>query len=71
MVVFGLSIWILVERPSYINLSVLIDMKITVYSSGAIVLLIVSIVSILLSCFGCLGAIKEHRCMLATVSHNS
>jgi len=72
--VFGLSIWVLVDKPSFFNLfeeakdvSGLSDgFNIQFFTSAAYILLVVSIVAVLLSFFGCYGSIKRNKCMLAT-----
>lgn len=40
------------------------------YMSAAYILIATGIVVILISFFGCLGAVKEIKCMLLTVSHH-
>ena len=42
--------------------------QIQVYQSATIVLLVLSILVIIITFFGCCGAYKENRCLLATVS---
>ena len=41
--------------------------QIQVYQSATIVLLVLSILVIIITFFGCCGAYKENRCLLATV----
>jgi len=72
--VFGLSIWVLVDKPSFLDLfeeakdvsGLSEDFDIQFFTSAAYILLVVSIVAVLLSFFGCYGAIKRNKCMLAT-----
>ena len=63
----GLSIWILVDQPSFLNVLNEVSVDFPVYTSAAIVLLVVSILVILIAFLGCCGAQQESRCMLATV----
>jgi len=72
--VFGLSIWVLVDKPSFLNLFEEAkefaghsdDFNIQFFTSAAYILLVVSLVAVLLSFFGCYGAFKKNKCMLAT-----
>ena len=43
------------------------DVSVPIYTSAVILFLIVSISAIFISFFGCCGAYKESKCMLATV----
>merc|ERR1711970_1401863 len=42
------------------------DFNIHIYTSAAYILLVVSFLIVLISFFGCCGAIKENKCMLGT-----
>jgi len=72
--VFGLAIWVIVDKPSFLNLfeeaqSVADfsgDFNIEIFTNAAYILLAVSIVAVLLSFLGCYGAYKKNKCMLAT-----
>jgi len=74
LAVFGLGIWVLVDKPSFLNLfeeaqkvSGLSDeFNIHIYTSAAYILLVVSFLIVIISFFGCCGAIKEDKCMLGT-----
>jgi len=72
--VFGAGIWVLVDKPSFLNLfnqaqevsGLNDDFNIEIYTSAAYTLLIVSLIIVVLSFFGCCGAIKQSKCMLGT-----
>merc|ERR1711915_520125 len=72
--VFGAGIWVLVDKPSFLNLfnqaqevsGINDDFNIEIYTSAAYILLIVSLIIVVLSFFGCCGAIKQSKCMLGT-----
>jgi len=74
LVVFGLGIWVLVDKPSFLNLfdeaqkvsGITDDFNISIYTSAAYILLVVSFLVVLISFFGCCGAWKENKCMLGT-----
>jgi len=73
-VVIGLSIWILVDSPSFLDVLEFANADVsdvTIYSAGVIVLLVVACLAFLLSCFGCVGAARENKCMLITVSNTN
>jgi hypothetical protein len=70
--VFGVSIWFLVDSPSFMDLfskaeEILdTDAAVGVSTAAAILLLVISIFVIIVAFFGCCGAYKENRCMLGT-----
>jgi len=72
--VFGLGIWVLVDKPSFLNLfeeaknvsGVTEGFNVEIYTSAAYILLVVSFLVVLISFFGCCGAWKENKCMLGT-----
>jgi len=72
--VFGCGIWVLVDKPSFLNLfdeaANLVpgsdNFDITLYTSAAYILLVVAALVVIISFFGCCGAIKENKCMLGT-----
>lgn len=73
LAVLGFSIWVLVHKPSFMKLfdeaskeypDVNID--ITLYTSAAWILVVVSSLVIIIAFFGCCGAIKMNKCMLGT-----
>jgi len=75
LVVFGVGIWVLVDKPSFLTLfegaqnvsGVTEDeFNIKIYTSAAYILLVVSFLVVLISFFGCFGAVKESKCMLGT-----
>jgi len=72
LVVLGVSIWILVDQPSFLKvLNVTDDVvggfdELKIYQSATIVLLVVSILVLIVAFFGCCGAAQESRCLLAT-----
>lgn len=63
-IVFGLGIWTAVDR-SYMNEL----LGTNLYSGATYVLIATSALVCLVSLFGCLGAAKEVKCMLLTVSY--
>lgn len=65
-VVIALGIWVLVDKPSLINLLSQTDVSVPIYSSASIIFLIVASAAIIISFLGCCGAYKESRCMLGT-----
>lgn len=70
--VLGVTIWILVDEPSFLSVLHIADdfasglEGIEIYTSAAVVLIVVASLVIIVTFFGCCGAIKESRCMLAT-----
>jgi len=71
-VVLGLSIYALIDGNNLESLvssgseAVGSDFSVTVYSSAAIILIVVSALVAIVAFFGCCGAIKESKCMLGT-----
>lgn len=71
-VVLGFGIYALVDGESLSNLVSIgaeqldENISITVYTSAAIILIVVSVFVVVVSFFGCCGAIKENKCMLGT-----
>ena len=87
---FGLGIWVLVDKPSFLTLFEEViqtisspaiitfvfqaqsvsgttdSFNVEIYTSAAYILLVVSFLVVLISFFGCCGAIKENKCMLGT-----
>merc|ERR1711872_549223 len=63
----GLGIWVLVDKPSFLNLfdeaqkvsGISDEFNISIYTSAAYILLVVSFLVVLISFFGCCGAWKE------------
>eukprot|EP00090_Calanus_glacialis_P043386 TRINITY_DN7680_c0_g1_i7.p1 TRINITY_DN7680_c0_g1~~TRINITY_DN7680_c0_g1_i7.p1 ORF type:complete len:268 (-),score=83.83 TRINITY_DN7680_c0_g1_i7:125-928(-) len=74
LTVFGLGIWVLVDKPSFLTLfeeaqsvsGTTDSFNVEIYTSAAYILLVVSFLVVLISFFGCCGAIKENKCMLGT-----
>jgi len=72
--VFGLGIWVVVDKPSFLDLfdqasDQLGDgesFNVEIYTSAAYILLVVSALVVIISFFGCCGAFKESKCMLGT-----
>jgi len=71
--VFGLGIWVVVDKPSFLTLfeeaQTVTDVDgfdVEIYTSAAYILLVVSFLVVIISFFGCCGAIKESKCMLGT-----
>jgi len=72
--VFGLSIWIIVDKPSFLDLfeqagsvaDISDSFNVELYTSAAFILLVVSGLVVLISFLGCCGAVKKNKCMLAT-----
>jgi len=64
--VLGLGIWVLVDRNSFLDLLDQTNASVPIYTSAAVLFLIVSISSIVISFLGCCGAYKENKCMLVT-----
>lgn len=65
-VVLGLTIWIYVDRPSFVDVFGSVGVDIDLYNSGCIILMTFSCLIILITFFGCCGAAKDSRCMLWT-----
>jgi len=64
--VLGFGIWVLVDKPSIVNLVDQTDANIPIYNSAVILFLVVASLAIVISFFGCCGAYKESKCMLGT-----
>ena len=62
-VVLGIGIWTCVDHASMEQL-----LGTNLYMSAAYILIATGVVVILISFLGCLGAVKEIKCMLLTVS---
>ena len=71
IVTIGVSIWVLVDSPSFANFLDIINADFPVYRTGAIILIVISCVVFILTLFGCVGASKESKCMLGTVSERA
>lgn len=67
-VVLGIGIYALVDGESLVNIvnNSGADITIQVYTSAAVILITVSVFIVILTFFGCCGAIKESKCMLGT-----
>ena len=69
-VVLGLGIYALVDGASLVTLvdksGVGDDMNITAFTSAAYIFIVVAVFVVILTFFGCCGAIKESKCMLGT-----
>lgn len=78
LVVLGCGIWVLVDKPSFLNI---IDQAIeacdegcdgfdaadiSLYTSAGYIMVVISALVVLISFFGCCGAWKESKCMLGT-----
>jgi len=78
IVTLGFGIWVVVDKPSFLNLfddaqQILNEndintegFDISVYASAPVVLIVVAVIVALIAFFGCFGAIKENKCMLIT-----
>ena len=67
-VVLGIGIYALVDGASLVDLveNSGVDVTVQVYTSAAIILIVVAVFVVILTFFGCCGAIKESKCMLGT-----
>ena len=67
-VVLGIGIFALVDGAALVDLvdNSGTDVSVTIFTSAPIILIIVSVFVIIVTFFGCCGAIKENRCMLGT-----
>ena len=66
-VVLGVGIYALVDGQALMDLvNTQTDVTLTVFTSAAYILIAVSVLVVIVSFFGCCGAIKENRCMLGT-----
>jgi len=78
IVTLGFGIWVLVDKPSFLNLfedaqGVLNDnnihtegFDISIYASAPVILIVVAVIVSLIAFFGCFGALKESKCLLIT-----
>jgi len=74
LAVFGLGIWVIVDKPSFLDLFEQaqhaagedVNINVELYSSAAYILMVVAALVVLIAFFGCCGAIKENKCMLGT-----
>lgn len=64
--VIGLGIWILVDKPSLVNILDTTETSIPIYDSAVILLIVVASLALIITFLGCCGAWKESRCMLGT-----
>jgi len=69
-VVLGLGIYALVDGASLVSLvdqsGAGDDINITAFTSAAYIFIVVAVFVVILTFFGCCGAIKESKCMLGT-----
>lgn len=65
-VVLGIAIYAMVDGAALVDLLDGSDVNIPVFTSAAIILIVVSVFIVILTFFGCCGAIKESKCMLGT-----
>lgn len=74
LVTLGFGIWVLVDKPSFLDLfdsaQQMIDsgedFNISLYTGAPIILIVVAVITSLIAFFGCCGAVKENKCMLIT-----
>jgi len=78
IVTLGFGIWVLVDKPSFLNLfedaqGVLNDnnihtegFDISIYASAPVILIVVAVIVSLTAFLGCFGALKESKCLLMT-----
>jgi len=76
LAVLGCGIWVLVDKPSFLNLFEKAEEQIptqigdgfdiTLYTSAAYIIIVVAALVAIMSFFGCFGAWKESKCMLGT-----
>ena len=66
--VLGIGIYALVDGADLVDIveSANDDVNLQVFTSAAIILIVVSVFVVILTFFGCCGAIKESKCMLGT-----
>ena len=64
----GIGIYALVDGADLVDIveSADADVNLKVFTSAAIILIVVSVFVVILTFFGCCGAIKESKCMLGT-----
>ncbi len=67
-VVLGIGIFAMVDGAALVDLvnNSGTDVSVTIFTSAPIILIVVSVFVIIITFFGCCGAIKENRCMLGT-----
>jgi len=65
-VVLGLSIWIVVDAPSFVDIADSVGVNIVIYDTGCYVLIAISSLVIIVTFLGCCGAAKHSRCLLVT-----
>lgn len=74
LVTLGFGIWVVVDKPNFLKLfndaeSVMGQegaFDIGLYASAPYILIVVAVIVVIISFFGCFGAVKESRCMLIT-----
>jgi len=76
LAVLGCGVWVLVDKPSFLDLfdqaeQILPDelsgkFDLNLYSSAAYIIIIVAAIVVIVSFFGCFGAWKESKCLLGT-----
>ena len=69
--VLGLSIWIVVDAPSFVDIADSVGVNIVIYDTGCYVLIAISSLVIIITFLGCCGAAKHSRCLLVTVREMS
>ena len=71
-VVLGIGIFAIVNGAALMDLvdeansAAGTDLSLSVFTSAAIILIVVSVFVVIVAFFGCCGAIKESKCMLGT-----
>ena len=71
-VVLGIGIFAIVNGAALMDLvdkandTLGKDLTLSVFTSAAIILIVVSVFVVIVAFFGCCGAIKESKCMLGT-----
>jgi hypothetical protein len=63
----GLSIWVLVDSPSFTDFLEVINAEMPIYRTGVILLIVLCCIIFIVTFVGCCGASKENRCLLGTV----
>ena len=75
MAVLGCGIWVLVDKPTFLNLFEKAEeavpdldgkLDISLYTSAAYIIIVIAVLVAIVSFFGCFGALKESKCMLGT-----
>ncbi|KAF0305160.1 Tetraspanin-11 [Amphibalanus amphitrite] len=59
LTVLSVGIWTLVDKNQFSEI-----VGTTMYSNAAILLIFAGVIVVIISCLGCLGALKENKCML-------